>query len=692
MGCIVVLILVAWLVGCHAPDVSGGAPEDGVDPLDPAEVPDGATPEGSAATFVGRTRSGEAVPAGHHDGLLALDRDAGALLELPGVDGEVRTSPLGAEPTRMIRDGADLFVTLRADGAIVHLRHDGRAWGEVARAAIGAEPYDVGLSPDGAVVYASLSMEDAVVALDRATLAEVGRWTIGGEPRWLAVDAGGLVFVASAQGGILWTIDPAADRVDRRPLPNVRRSSEQACRSSYLRPRVTAEIVVDEDFVYVPALYADTDLRSLAPVEPAELDLPANTYDDDGYLPFPVDDDEGLPWCPRVDTPVTVEVSNPYGPPTEVGLASSVSRFNPALILVPRDGGVAVATALSSGARLDPRDGQSARVEVARSYPSALEVVGAPEGGRWRAFVSMEAMGVVVAVDLSRPTQEPLTGGFVTHARSTATTAAGPVAVRAIDQTYPAILVWSWLDRVSAEIPLEDVDAGDRGGSLGAASNQFGAPPSPLAAEVLRGRELFYRSDLAVMTGGGSGVSCSACHTDVRTDGNTWLFDDFARQTPSLAGDAGRTAPVTWLGDVPSIAVEAELTTVNRMGGRGVTPEDYAAIEAFVRSVRPVSRPAPADPALVAEGREVFQRPEVGCATCHAGALGTSNANVSLYGYPELNVPTLRGIAATAPYLHDGSALTLRDVIERSRDGSMGDTSSLSDHEMDALEAFLRQF
>jgi len=54
------------------------------------------------------------------------------------------------------------------------------------------------------------------------------------------------------------------------------------------------------------------------------------------------------------------------------------------------------------------------------------------------------------------------------------------------------------------------------------------------------------------------------------------------------------------------------------------------------------------------------------------------------------NTPGLRGIAATAPYLHDGSLKSLRSVLEWARNGEMGDTSMLSDDELDALEAYLR--
>ena len=44
----------------------------------------------------------------------------------------------------------------------------------------------------------------------------------------------------------------------------------------------------------------------------------------------------------------------------------------------------------------------------------------------------------------------------------------------------------------------------------------------------------------------------------------------------------------------------------------------------------------------------------------------------------------------TPPYFHDGSAETLGEVLEQCRSGFMGDTSGLSQSELEALELYLR--
>jgi cytochrome c peroxidase len=66
------------------------------------------------------------------------------------------------------------------------------------------------------------------------------------------------------------------------------------------------------------------------------------------------------------------------------------------------------------------------------------------------------------------------------------------------------------------------------------------------------------------------------------------------------------------------------------------------------------------------------------CSSCHAGALFTSGAIVR-----GLRVPSLRNVAATAPYLHDGSAPTLEQAVRH------GDPA-MSDNDARELAQFLK--
>src|SRR5690606_15578341 len=104
-------------------------------------------------------------------------------------------------------------------------------------------------------------------------------------------------------------------------------------------------------------------------------------------------------------------------------------------------------------------------------------------------------------------------------------------------------------------------------------------------------------------------------------------------------------------------------------------------------------------------GREIFL--ELACDSCHSGDDFTDSAQGLLHDVGTMtelsglrlggeltgiDTPTLLGIWQTAPYLHDGSAPTLRDALTtKNPNGEHGDTSGLSDEELAALEAYLLQ-
>lgn len=169
----------------------------------------------------------------------------------------------------------------------------------------------------------------------------------------------------------------------------------------------------------------------------------------------------------------------------------------------------------------------------------------------------------------------------------------------------------------------------------------------------------------------------------------TWTFESGVRQTPSLAGPMSRTGPVTWTSAVSSVAEEAQITTAGRMGGQGASAEQAANIAAFVESTPLPQPPDVDDPDAVVRGEAVFH--EVGCTTCHSGPLYTDNEHHGFGDRVATNTPPLAGVAATPPYLSDGRANTLRDVLELARNsGEMGSTATLTEPELDDLEAYLR--
>jgi hypothetical protein len=125
------------------------------------------------------------------------------------------------------------------------------------------------------------------------------------------------------------------------------------------------------------------------------------------------------------------------------------------------------------------------------------------------------------------------------------------------------------------------------------------------------------------------------------------------------------------------------------MGGDGLSNVDASTVSNFIDWRRHVDLPNKgASNAIIEEGRDIFFSEEAGCGTCHTGDHYTDAGLHTVRGQ-RMRTPTLVGVAASAPYFHDGSSATLEEVLLRSRDGSMGQTAHLSDAQMLALEAFL---
>ena len=239
---------------------------------------------------------------------------------------------------------------------------------------------------------------------------------------------------------------------------------------------------------------------------------------------------------------------------------------------------------------------------------------------------------------------------------------------------------------------------------------------SPLSPQMKRGKLLF-TSSRSTRLSRDRWMSCESCHADGEQDGRTWQFPDGPRNTTNLRGVA-HTHPLHWSADRDE-AQDFEFTIRELQAGTGLIEEgephpelgqpnaglsaDLDALAAFVESLQP--KPSPfrlADGTLsprALRGQVVFHRADVGCAACHVPPLfidllghdiGTGNGPGELLG-PAFDTPSLRGVWHTAPYLHDGRAPTLRDVlVTYNPTNQHGQTAHLSEAEVQDLVAFLR--
>ena len=103
--------------------------------------------------------------------------------------------------------------------------------------------------------------------------------------------------------------------------------------------------------------------------------------------------------------------------------------------------------------------------------------------------------------------------------------------------------------------------------------------------------------------------------------------------------------------------------------------------------------------ASVDRGAALFASAETACATCHTGAdltdglahnVGSGVGFVARETMERFATPPLEGLHHSGPFMHDGGAASLRDVVDQYvLTDRMGKGSHLSPQDVDDLVAFL---
>lgn len=197
--------------------------------------------------------------------------------------------------------------------------------------------------------------------------------------------------------------------------------------------------------------------------------------------------------------------------------------------------------------------------------------------------------------------------------------------------------------------------------------------------------------------------SCATCHPgEARVDGLNWdLLNDGIgnpKNNKSLL-HVFQTPPAM------STGVRESAEAAVRAGIRHILfteqpPEVADAIDAYLKSLAPVPSPHLVNGRLspaARRGERLFQSKETGCAVCHPKPLFTDLKAYDVgtrgrFDKPSdlFDTPTLVELWRTAPYLHDGSAVTLREVLTTAnRDNRHGRTSHLTPDEVSDLCAYL---
>jgi len=233
----------------------------------------------------------------------------------------------------------------------------------------------------------------------------------------------------------------------------------------------------------------------------------------------------------------------------------------------------------------------------------------------------------------------------------------------------------------------------DPTGEQGVRSVALG-PIKPLTAER-KGEMYFNDANLCFQ----KWQSCVSCHPDGRTDALNWdLLNDGIgnpKNTKSLLL-SHQTPPVMITG-VRARAEDAVRAGIKHIQFAVSEEEVAVAIDNYLKSLKRVPSPYLVKGKLnknERHGKKIFERS--GCVECHPAPLytdlnkydvGTGTGREKNY---EFDTPTLIEIWRTEPYLYDGGADTMENVLRKyNRRNKHGTTLQLNDQEINNLIEFI---
>ena len=219
--------------------------------------------------------------------------------------------------------------------------------------------------------------------------------------------------------------------------------------------------------------------------------------------------------------------------------------------------------------------------------------------------------------------------------------------------------------------------------------------PGMKITQERQGEILFNDASISLQTW----ISCSTCHPDGRADGLNWdIMNDGIGNPKNVKSVllSHLTPPTSWRGVRANVGIHTRKALQFTLFA--ARPEKEAlAIEAYMKGIKPMPSPflingKPSESAL--RGREVFE--DLDCTRCHSSSLLTDlkmhDVGTSLgvdSGHP-INTPSLIELWRSAPYLHDGRAATIHDVLLNEPHADMDeDISTLNKDQINDLVSYL---
>ena len=229
--------------------------------------------------------------------------------------------------------------------------------------------------------------------------------------------------------------------------------------------------------------------------------------------------------------------------------------------------------------------------------------------------------------------------------------------------------------------------------------------PAPEMTAARRGMLAWHDATLCMQ----QWQSCASCHPDVRADGLNWdLLNDGAGNPKNAKSMlyAQELPPAMWRG----VRVDAHFAI--RTGFHfilfAVPDEDVCTdIEAMFAELRPLNSPYLVDGKLseaAVRGKELFNSERIGCFKCHPessyfadGKMHDVDSNGPLDRDADIDkwggnfdTPTLIETWRTAPYMHDGRYVDMRDLfIDGVHGNRVGNVKGMTEKEVDDLAEYV---
>ena len=224
--------------------------------------------------------------------------------------------------------------------------------------------------------------------------------------------------------------------------------------------------------------------------------------------------------------------------------------------------------------------------------------------------------------------------------------------------------------------------------------NTVALGPTPALTPERKGEMNFHDAGLCFQ----HWQSCSSCHPDARIDGLNWDLMNDGMGNPKNAKSmllSHKTPPSMASGVRPTAehAVRSGITHIQF----AVRPEeDAVAIDLYLKALQPVPSPHLVGDQLseaAKRGKELFFSEALGCAKCHPEPLYTDMLmhDVDSKGQydrrKDFDTPSLIECWRTAPYMHDGHYVTMKDLFTEGKHGLK--KAKLTDEQINDLVEFV---